>query len=120
MGQRGHLNRRVPMWKHAFVGVAGLAFLATSATAATTFGSKLNHEPTPAEKCNATKRSDMCSWVMTIAQQNVGQEAAPKDGTIATVRLRSCSAGSFVLQFAVVDAATNQARAVRTGPAINY
>ena len=108
------------MWKHAFVGVAGLAFLATSAAAATKFGSKLNHEPTPAETCKANKPGDMCSWVMTIAQQNVGHEAAPKDGTIATVRLRSCSAGSFVLQLAVVDSATDQARAVRTGPAINY
>jgi hypothetical protein len=98
------------MWKHAFVGVAGVAGLATAAAAATKFGAKLTHEPPPAETCQANKPGNMCSWVMTIAYQHVGQEAAPKDGTIATVRLRACSAGSFVLQLAVVDAATDQAR----------
>lgn len=108
------------MWKQALLGVAGLALLGTSASAATRFGSRLNHEPTPAETCKANKPADMCSWVLTIAQQNVGHETAPKDGTIARLRLRSCSAGSFVLQLALADPGTDQARAVRTGPAINY
>ena len=102
------------------LGAVGLALLGTSASASTVFGSRLNHEPTPAETCKAGKPADMCSWVLTIAQQNVGHETAPKNGTIAKLRLRSCSAGSFVLQLARAVPSSNQARAVRTGPAINY
>lgn len=99
---------------------AGFALLGTSAFAATVFGSRLNREPTPAETCKASRPADMCSWVLTIAQQNVGRERAPKNGTIAQLRLRSCSAGSFVLQFARALPADDKARATRTGPAINY
>lgn len=103
-----------------FLGTVALALLGTSASAATIFGSKLNHEPTPAETCKSSKPGDMCSWVMTIAQQNVGKEPAPKDGTIAKLRLRSCSPGSFVLQLARLSTDGKRARAIRTGPAINY
>jgi hypothetical protein len=99
---------------------AGLALLATPASAGTIFGSKLNHEPTPAETCKPTRPGDMCSWVMTIAQQNVGKEPAPRNGTIVRLRLRSCSPGSFVLQLARLNPAGDRARAVRIGPAINY
>lgn len=98
----------------------GLTLLATAAPAATIFGSKLNHEPTPAETCRMNNASKMCSWVMTIAQQNVGHETAPKNGTIAILRLRSCSAGSFVLQLARAAPSSQKARVVRTGPEINY
>jgi hypothetical protein len=111
------------MWKRMFFGVLGtisLALLGTPASAATVFGSKLNHEPTPAETCKDGKPSDMCSWVMTIAQQNPGKEKAPKNGTIAQLKLRSCTPGSFVLQLALTIPAADKARAVRTGPAINY
>ena len=62
----------------------------------------------------------MCSWVMTIAQANVGKEVAPINGTIAKLKLRSCSPGSFVLQLVRAETATDQARAIRTGPTINY
>lgn len=102
------------------IGAAALVLLAPAAPAATVFGSRLNHEPTPPELCNATRPRDMCSWVLTIGQQFVGHETAPKNGTIARVRLRSCTPGSFVLQLARAIPATNQARVVRTGPAINY
>jgi hypothetical protein len=97
----------------------GLALIATPAPAGTIFGSKLNHEPTPAENCR-TNASKMCSWVLTEGQQNVGHEAAPKNGTIAKIRLRACSAGSFVLQLVRAAPSSKKARAVRTGPEINY
>jgi hypothetical protein len=111
------------MWNQTFPGIVGIVSLAlfgTSASAATVFGSKLTHEPTPAETCRANRPGDLCSWVLTIAYQNVGREIAPKNGRIAQLRLRSCSAGSFVLQFARANPGTDRARAVRTGPAINY
>jgi hypothetical protein len=98
----------------------GLSVFSASALSATLFGSKLNHEPTPAETCKANKPGEMCSWVLTIGQQNVGNEPAPKDGTVVKLRLRSCSPGSFVLQMVEAFPGTSQARALRTGPAINY
>ncbi len=106
------------------LGTVGLAFVSTSVPAsAQIFGSKLNHEPTPAEQCNdaANRARRMCTWVMTIAQQNAGKEPAPKNGTIAILRLRACApGGSFVLQLARLNAAGDRARVTRTGPAIVY
>jgi hypothetical protein len=101
-------------------GAIGLALLGSSAFALTVFGSKLNHEPTPAETCRAAAPFRMCTWVLTIGQQNVGKERAPKNGTINRLVLRSCSAGSFVLQIARGTPATRQFRVMRTGPTINY
>jgi hypothetical protein len=107
--------------KTFFFGILTSALLALPASAApVTFGSKLNHEPTPPETCKQSKPGDMCSWVMTIAQANVGHETAPKAGTIAKLRLRSCSAGSFVLQITRTNTAKTTARAITTGPEINY
>jgi hypothetical protein len=97
-----------------------LALLANPASAGAIFGSKLNHEPTPPEVCKQGRPLDLCSWVLTIGQQNVGHERAPKNGTIVRLRLRSCTAGSFVLQIVSAIPAQHKARAVRTGPAINY
>jgi hypothetical protein len=110
------------MWNKTFlsVGAICLAVLTNPASAGAIFGSKLNHEPTPAEICNSNRQSDLCSWVLVLGQQNVGHEKAPKNGTIVKLRLRSCSAGSFILQLAVAIPAQHKARAVRTGPAINY
>jgi hypothetical protein len=111
------------MRNQKFLGVLsaiGLALFATSASASTVFGSKLNHEPTPAESCNQNKAADMCSWVLTIAQQNVGHERAPKNGTVIKLRLRSCVPGSFILQIAHAIPNSRRAQVVRTGPAINY
>lgn len=103
-----------------FGAVAGAAFLSGSAFAGTVFGSKLNHEPTPAESCRKNKPANMCSWVLEIGQQNVGKEAAPKNGTIIRLRLRSCTPGTFALQIARAIPATNRAKVVKTGPTINY
>jgi len=108
------------MFIRAFLGAALSAALVNPASAGTIFGSKLDHEPTPAENCNASRSRDMCSWVLTTAQQNVGGERAPKNGTITKLRLRSCSSGSFVLQLASALPSSDRARALRTGPAINY
>lgn len=104
-------------------GLAAACVLATASvgSAATAiFGSKLSHEPTPAEKCNQNKAGDMCSWVLTIGYQNVGHETAPRAGTITQLRLRSCSSGSFVLQVATAVPSSRSARVIHTGPAINY
>lgn len=111
------------MWKQSLlsaIGATAFVFLTSSASATTVFGARLNHEPTPPEICKATRPGDMCSWVLTIAQQNAGHERAPKNGIIAKVRLRSCTPGSFVLQRARANPATKQAQVVSTGPAINY
>lgn len=107
--------------KLAYAGaVVGAMLLASTATAATVFGSKLNHEPTPPEACRSAQPFKMCTWVLEIAQQNVGRERAPKNGIIAKLRLRSCTPGSFALQIARAFPASNQARVIRTGPTINY
>ena len=57
---------------------------------------------------------------MTIAQGNAGHETAPKAGTIGTLKLRSCTAGSFVLQIARAIPSSHKARVLMTGPEINY
>jgi hypothetical protein len=113
------------MQTRSFFGAAGVisvAMFCTPVFAATVFGSRLNHEPTPAERCNANRASDMCSWVLTTGQQFVGREPAPKDGTVVKLRLRSCSAGSFVLQMVkAANQQTGEVQGVRTtGPTINY
>lgn len=110
------------MWTKPFFGAICAISIALSfpASAATKFGSRLNHEPTPAETCNTNRKSDMCSWVLTVGQQFVGREAAPKDGTVVKLRLRSCSAGSFVLQMVRANPETKEVQGVRTGPTINY
>jgi hypothetical protein len=109
------------MLKHSLFAAAAVLMLASPAPATTIFGSKLTHEPTPPETCRAGSRPfDLCSWVMTIAQGFPGHERAPKTGIIARVSLRSCTPGSFVLQLTRANFTTKQARATRTGPAINY
>jgi len=111
------------MLKIILSGLAGamsVALLATPASAATVFGSKLTHEPTPAETCKSNRPSDMCTWVLTTGYQNIGKEKAPKNGTVVQLKLRSCSAGSFVLQMVRASIPNNTARAMRSGPAIVY
>ena len=102
------------------IGACALSLLSADAQAGQRFGSRLNREPTPAETCRAAKPQNLCSWVMTIAQNAPGRHRAPKNGTIATIRLLSCSPGSFVLQVARADPASNKAKVVRSGPLINY
>jgi hypothetical protein len=112
------------MWDLKVLKIAGLALivglLASQASAATAFGSKLNHEPTPPENCRLNAPVKLCTWILTIGQQNVGKERAPKNGTVAKLRLRSCTPGTFILQIARFNPANKQGRVIRTGPLINY
>lgn len=110
------------MWVKTLFGAVclNIALFSFSVSAGTIFGSKLNHEPTPAESCNSIRRSDMCSWVLTEGQQFVGHETAPKDGTVVKLHLRSCSPGTFVLQMVKANLDTQEVQSVRTGPTINY
>ena len=111
------------MWGRGFlciVGVTTFALLSADAWAGQKFGSRLNRQPTPAEECRDDRPDRLCSWVMTIAQNAPGRERAPKDGTIARIRILACSGGTFVLQVARADPANERARVIRSGPLINY
>ena len=112
------------MWDLKVLKIAGVALIgclfASQASAATAFGSKLGHEPTPPERCRPDNASKLCTWILTIGHQNVGKERAPKNGTVAKLRLRSCTPGTFILQIARANTATEQGKVIRTGPFINY
>src|SRR5262245_62010203 len=80
-------------------GAASVALFATQASSAEIFGAKFTHQLTPPEFCNQNKKGNMCSWTLLEAQGNAGHEKAPRDGTIAKIRLVACApGGSFVLQ----------------------
>jgi hypothetical protein len=102
----------------------GLASASTEASAATRFGSLLTNTTQPANAngpCRTADPSKMCTAVMTLARNRPASfTRAPKDGTLAKIRLISCVPGSFVLQIARIAAGTQNARVVRSGPAINY
>src|SRR4051812_18655908 len=111
------------MWKRTslgIVGIIGLAMLGGQAQALTVFGAKLNRQLTGPQACKSTKPSDICTWVLTKAQNNAGHERAPHDGTITQLKLMACGPGSFILQLARGMTSTHQARVLRTGPLINY
>jgi hypothetical protein len=110
------------MWGRSLLCGAGavvLGLLSPGASAVTWFGSALDHQLTPAELCNATKKGDLCSWVLTHGR-NPGHEQAPRDGTINKIRLMSCTAGTFIVQLARALPSKHKARVIRTGPLINY
>jgi hypothetical protein len=105
--------------------------LGASGAAPVRFGAKLNKssQPSNAESGRSCDEEGedgeippggVCSWVSVEAYHNAGREKAPKAGTIGKLRLVSCVAGSFRLQFARVKPALDQARVVRNGPVINY
>ena len=112
------------MWDLKVLKIAGIALMgglfASQASAATAFGSKLGHEPTPPEICLTNNASRLCTWILTIGHANVGKERAPKNGIVAKLRLRSCTPGTFILQIARANTAAEQGRVLRTGPLINY
>ena len=112
------------MWSRtvlAAFGAASVALAASQASGAERFGAKFNHQLTPPEFCKDNKKSAMCSWVLMEAQGNAGKEKAPRDGTIAKIRLVACAPrGSFVLQIVRVKAGTEKVKVIRTGPVINY
>jgi hypothetical protein len=94
--------------------------LSTHASSQEIFGAKFTHQLTPPEFCSV-KKGKICSWTLMEAQGNAGQETAPRDGRIAKLRLVACAPrGSFVLQIVRVKPGTEKAKAVRTGPVINY
>jgi hypothetical protein len=103
-----------------------LTLQAVPASAATVrFGAKLTpfSQPTGPEACSQNSgipQHATCTWVATEAFENGGHERAPKDGTIAKVRLISCTAGTFTLQIARARPFVHKARVVRNGPTISY
>jgi hypothetical protein len=116
----------------ALFSLAGLVLLAAqpldASAAPVRFGAKLttSSQPSNAESGRSCDENagipsgGNCTWVSVEAYQNAGHEKAPKTGTIGRVRLVSCVAGSFRLQFARVLPALGQARVVRNGPLIRY
>jgi len=112
------------MSNRALLGVfaaLSVALAGTQALGQEIFGAKFTHQLTPPEFCDFTKKFHICSWVLREAQGFAGHEKAPRDGTIAKIRIVACKpAGSFVLQIVRVNPVTNEAKAVRTGPVINY
>lgn len=92
------------------------------------FGALLTSETQPSnaeggQSCRqnapAVPSGGVCSWVSTSAYQNGSRFKAPKAGTINKLSLVSCVGGSFVLQFARVNA-QQRAKLVRSGPRIRY
>lgn len=110
------------MWTRTllgFVGAVGFALLSAQSYGATFFGSALDHEPTPPERCRANNVAELCSWVL-VRGRSPGHEAAPKAGTIVKLRLLSCTPGTFILQLARAAPAKHAARVLTSGPLINY
>jgi hypothetical protein len=110
------------MWNGKLLGLAsaiGFALLGSQSFGATFFGSALDHQPTPPEKCKANNVSELCSWVL-VRGRSPGHERAPKAGTVVKLRLLSCTPGTFVLQIAHANPTQHKARVLRSGPLINY
>ncbi len=124
---------RTARWIGAFgLLVAALLVVAqsvgASAAAPVRFGANLttSSQPSNAEGGQSCDQNSgipsggVCTWVSVQAYHNGGHEKAPKTGTIGKVRLVSCVAGNFRLQFARVKGSSRQARVVRNGPIISY
>jgi hypothetical protein len=90
------------------------------------FGAALTKSSQPANAESGKRCADevagagACSWVSVRAYQNAGRERAPRTGTIGSVSLVSCVAGSLRLQLATVNPGLRQAKVVRNGPLIRY
>jgi len=116
------------MWHRTWFALASiftLAVMSAEASGATRFGSKLTNQTQPSNAgtgkwCNDNNHGAMCSWVMTIARNAPGRHRAPKDGVLNQIRLIACFPGTFVLQIANAKQGLGTAKAVRTGPLINY
>jgi len=98
----------------------------TAVAAPISFGAHLDNFSQPAN-AEAGKRcsdeiatAESCTWVGTVAYHNGSHSRAPITGTIGTVKLVSCIAGSFVLQIASPGTTSHTARVLRNGPTINY
>jgi hypothetical protein len=99
---------------------------ATTIAAPVSFGAALDNFSQPSNAESGKRCSDeissaeSCTWVALSAYHNGSHFRAPVSGTIGTVRLVSCIAGSFILQIATPGAASHTARVLRNGPTINY
>jgi hypothetical protein len=107
--------------------VAGQA-VSVSASTPVRFGNTLKNSDgsvkQPANsprKCDVTgpHEGDPCTMVSVITS-NFGHERAPKDGTIAKVRVVSYTAGSFRLYFAKAHPGSQEAKVVKKGPIISF
>jgi len=115
----------------AFASIVLLALLSVQASAATRFGAKLDSQTQPSNAgnghfCFQNSPGVTCSWVLEDAFQRefpagTNGHLAPKDGTIAHIRLIACAPGTFVLQVGPASGrTTKKAKARRSGPVINY
>lgn len=102
------------------VGALTLALTTSPSAGQEVFGSKLNHQLTPAASCEQNNKAKICTWLLEIGQNNVGKERAPRDGTIGKIRLMACNPGTLVLQIARAQPAKDKAKVVSSGPLINY
>jgi hypothetical protein len=116
------------------VAVIAMSLLAVGAhsnsagAAGLSFGGKVDNfsDPSNAEggiSCaqnHGIPKGSTCTWVSIQAYHNGGHEQAPATGTIKHLKLVSCVAGSFVLQFAKANPSAHTAQVVRNGPTINY
>jgi hypothetical protein len=108
--------------------IIGAQSLHAAAKTPVGFGAALtaSSDPSNAEsgkRCDASNsipHGAACTWVSVQAYHHGGHERAPKTGTIGSVRLVSCVAGSFRLEFAAVKPGLSQAKVVRQGPLIRY
>jgi hypothetical protein len=102
-----------------------VAQTATAVAAPTRFGAALDNMSQPANAesgrlcSDEISSADTCTWVSTEAYHNGGHQAAPRTGTIGTLKLVSCIGGSFIVQIAT-PASGHRARVLRNGPTINY
>lgn len=111
------------MWNRTLLGAIGALSVVIAgghASGQEVFGSKLNHQLTPAEFCKDSNKATICTWVLEFGQNNASRTRAPRAGTIGKIRLMACNAGTFVLQIARAQPQQNTARVVRSGPLINY
>lgn len=105
--------------------LCGASSLGARGAPATSFGAKLSRSSQPANAEDGRSCAEevagagACTWVSVQAYRNAGHERAPRTGTVGTVRLVSCVAGSFRLQLASVRPG-RRARIVRNGPLIHY
>jgi hypothetical protein len=115
--------------------LATLMLLGSAATpvaaASTSFGARLDSTSQPSnaeggQRCDENANipdGSKCTWLSVQAYRNgpTGNRAiAPRDGHVNRLRLVSCVAGSFQLQFAKRKPGTNKAKIVTNGPRIHY
>jgi hypothetical protein len=113
------------------VGVIGSVLLlglaaSPSVAAPVSFGAKLtaHTQPFGKQSCHqqipgAVPAGGVCTWVAQVAFENGSHYTAPKNGTVHTLKLVSCDAGSFTLQLVKKNSA-GKYQLVRNGPTIHY